>query len=229
LLFVATRVSAGPTPYGWLIETDTVPAGGFEIESSIYEHVDRGAVHERRAALLLQPKVALTETIMLALPLELASWTADDAAPASGITRYGAELRWRFLPHAVWLRPLARFALARDVTIQTKVRSELGVAASCELGRLQLELDTGLALDVNFGHMHWELRPGAGVSVRVTEELRLGAEVHAELSGDSTAPSWAVLGPNIAWSRGQFWVAGVAGIGIHNITAAPRLNVGMVW
>ena len=63
----------------------------------------------------------------------------------------------------------------------------------------------------------------------MVEQLRLGAEVYAELSRDSTVASWAAIGPNVAWQRGRFWLAGAFGIGVENITAAPRLDVGMVW
>jgi hypothetical protein len=38
-----------------------------------------------------------------------------------------------------------------------------------------------------------------------------------------------VLGPDVTWTRGRFWVAGVFAIGVHEITAAPRLNLGMRW
>src|SRR5256885_88036 len=82
-------------------------------------------------------------------------------------------------------------------------------------------LDAGLVVDVNIGRMHKELRPGAGANVRITENLRLGAEIHAELALDSTTTSWAVVGPDVAWIRGRFWFAGAVGIGVRQITAAP--------
>lgn len=141
----------------------------------------------------------------------------------------GAELRYSFLREIPGLHPLARFALSRDVTIQTQVRAEVELAASYALGPFQVEGDAGAALDVNFGHLHSEMRPGIGANVRVTGELRLGAELHAELTHDAAATSWVVLGPDVAWTRGRFWLAGVLGVGIRDITMAPRLNLGMVW
>jgi hypothetical protein len=229
LLLIASPAYAGRTLYGWLSETDTVPDGGLEIGTAIYEHDDLGPFHERSIALLWTPAVGLTEYLELAVPVELVSLTADDVAPGFALTRYGAELRYRFLPRSSALRPLARFALSRDATIRTQVRTEIELAASYDHGPLQVELDAGLVLDVNIGRLHKELRPGAGANVRVTDDLRLGAEIHAELALDSTTTSWAVIGPDVAWTRGRFWIAGVAGIGIHRITAAPRMNIGMVW
>jgi len=38
-----------------------------------------------------------------------------------------------------------------------------------------------------------------------------------------------VIGPNIAWARSRYWLAGGLDFGIHQIFAAPRFNLGMVW
>jgi hypothetical protein len=229
LLLVASPVEAGRTLYGWLPETDTVADGGIELETSIYEHVNLGPYHERSTALLWTPAVGLTPNLELAVPVELVTRTQDDAAPFSGISRYGAELRYRFLRDVPGLHPLARFALSRDVAIQTQGRAEVELGASYDYDRVQVEADTDVVVDVNFGHVHEELRPGLGANVLVVDQLRLGAELHAELPNDATTTSWAVLGPDVAWARGRFWLAGVLGFGIHAITLAPRINVGMVW
>ena len=215
--------------YAWLPQIDTLPDGTMELETSLYEHDNLGPFHERSTFLALTPSVALCTCLELAFPITLATITADDASPSSGINRYGAELRYRFLPHSSPLHAVARFGLSRYVPIQSQVRTEAGVAASYDVDRVQIAADLDGVLDVNFGHPHAELRPSLGASVRITDELRLGAELHAELSHDDTAPSWAALGPDVAWARGRFWLAGAFGIGIEHITAAPRLNIGMDW
>jgi hypothetical protein len=229
LLLLASPAYAGRTLYGWLPETDTVPEGSIEVGTSIYERDDLGPFHERSAALLWTPAIGLTERLELAVPVELESRTADDVAPGFAFTRYGAELRFRFLQRSSALRPLARFGLSRDVVIKTQVRFEGELAASYDHGPWQFALDAGLVVDVNIGRMHKELRPGAGANVRITQDLRLGMEIHAELALDSTTISWAVVGPDVAWVRGRFWLAGAVGIGVREVTAAPRLNLGMVW
>jgi hypothetical protein len=229
LMLYALPAHAGRTSSGWLLATDTTPADALEIGTSIYEHDDLGPFHERSIALLWTPAFGLTDNLELAVPVELASRTADDLSPGFAFTRYGAELRYRLPPRASPLRSVARFALWRDVQILTQVRSEIELAASYDHGPLQIEAATGLVLDVNIGRRHTELRPGVGANVRITDELRLGAEFYAELSLDSTTTSWAVVGPDIAWTRGRLWVAGVFAIGVHQITAAPKLNLGMRW
>ena len=229
LLLVASPVRAGRTRYGWLPETETVPDGAVELATSIYERVDLGPYHERTTGLVWTPTIGLTPCLELAFPIELVTRTEDDAAPFSGIARYGVELRYAFLRQVTGLRPLARFAVSRDVRIQSELRTETQVAASYDYDRFEVEADVGGVLDLNFGHVHEELRPGLGTNALVTGQLRLGAELYAEVSHDATTTSWAALGPDVSWARGRFWVAGVLGVGIHNITMAPRLNLGMVW
>ncbi len=229
VVLYAAPARAGRTLYGWLVETDPVADGAVELSTSLYEHDQLGPYHVRSTAFAWTPAIGLLPCLELAIPVELVTRTQDDAAPFSGIERYGAELRYGFLRDVPGLHPLARFALSRDVEIQTQVRGELELAASYETGRVQLEGDTGLVVDVNFGHVHRELRPGAGASVLVGNGLRLGGELHAELSGDATMPSWAVIGPDLAYARGRLWLAGTLGFGIHAITVAPRVNVGIAW
>jgi len=38
-----------------------------------------------------------------------------------------------------------------------------------------------------------------------------------------------VIGPNLAWARSRYWLAAALDFGIHQITAAPRFNLGMLW
>jgi hypothetical protein len=228
-LLIASPAYAGRTVYGWLPQTDTLPDGAMELETSLYEHDNLGPFHERAAFLAWTPAIGLTPCLELAVPIELDTITADDAAASSGMSRYGAELRYRFLPHSSPLRAVARFGVFRDVPLQSDVGTEAAVAASYDIDRVQVAADLDDVLDINFGHLHDELRPSFGASAGVTGELRLGAEIHAEVSFDPTVSSWAAIGPDIAWARGRFWLSGAFGIGIRNITAAPRLNVGMDW
>lgn len=229
LVLVGSPAYAGRTLYGWLPETQTLPDGAIELQTSLDEHDNLGPYHVRSSSLVWTPAIGLTGCLELAFPVELTTRTEDDAAPWSGIARYGAELRWHLPIRVAHLHSLARFGVSRDVAVQSQVRTELELAAAYDVDRVQIEGDLGGLLDINFSHHHEELLPGVGVSVLVTGELRLGAELHVDHSRDITVASWAVAGPNVAWQRGRFWLAGAFGIGIEHITAAPRLNLGMVW
>lgn len=233
VLFLAHAAHAGRTLYGWLPETDTVGDGAVEIGTTVYERDNLGPYHERTTALVWTPAIGLTPCLELAFPVEIATRTEDDAAPFSGVSRYGGELRWRIargvLRDVPGLHPLARFAISRDVAVQSRGRGEVELAASYDLDRVQLAADVDGVLDLNFGHVHEEWHPSLGASVLVTGALRLGGELHAELSRDDTVASWAAIGPDVAWTRGRLWLAGALGIGIHAITVAPRLNLGVAW
>src|SRR5436190_21671845 len=91
-LLYALPAHAGRAPSGWLLATETPPAGALEIGTAIYEHDDLGPFHERSIALLWMPAVGLTDNLELAVPVELVSRTADDTSPGFALARYGAEL-----------------------------------------------------------------------------------------------------------------------------------------
>src|SRR5262249_28968203 len=141
ICLLASHAHAGRTLYGWLASTDTVPEGGLELQTSIYEHDDLGRYHERSSALLWTPAMGLTDKLELAVPVELAYITADDVAPGVSITHYGAELRYRFLPRGSEVSPLLRFGLARDAIVRSQVRTELAVAVSYTRERLQTQAE----------------------------------------------------------------------------------------
>jgi hypothetical protein len=223
------QADAGRQLYGWLPPSETVPDGAIAIESSIFERDNLGITHERASVLVLAPVIGISDRLEFALPFELASVTATDVAPGLAFTKFGIETRYRFAPRdATWV-PLARFAAVRDVALRSELRAELELAVAYQRGALHVELDAGLVSEFNVGHLHDETRLGVGASVQVNRCLRLGGELHAELALDSASTSWAVIGPNLAWTHRRFWLAGALDIGIHAITAAPRINWGMTW
>jgi len=226
---VAAPASAGERLYGWLPATSNALTGDLVLEMSLYEHDDLGHLHERSTAFVLAPTIGLADHVELAIPIELAYRTADDIAPSTAFTHYGAELRYRVLERTSAIVPMFRFGLARDGIVRTQVRGDLGGAVGYTIDRVQLEAAVDVVLDFNIGHTHRELHPGLGASVRVGDALRLGGEFYAELSGDAVADSWAVIGPNLAWAHSRYWLAGALDFGIHAISAAPRLNLGMQW
>ena len=225
----ANHADAGRALYGWLPSTDTVPDGAIAIESSIFERDDLGPTHERASVLVLAPVVGISDRFELALPFELASLTAIDVASGPAFSKFGIEARYRFAPRdASWV-PLARLAAVRDVAIRTELRAETELGVAYQRGRLHAELDAGLVAEFNIGHLHTESRFGVGASIQIDTCLRLGGELHGEVAFDSASTSWAVIGPNLAWTHRRFWLAGALDIGVRAITAAPRINWGMTW
>jgi hypothetical protein len=70
---------------------------------------------------------------------------------------------------------------------------------------------------------------GVGVSVAVTDELQLGAEVYAEASLATSGEDerWVAAGPNVAYTHGRFWITASLPIGLHR--AAPDLLPRVIW
>ncbi len=100
---------------------------------------------------------------------------------------------------------------------------------SYDLGPVNALVDLGFVADVATSTRHSELRPGGGISVQVATGLRFGAEAYSELSLDARGESWAVVGPNIAWSHGRFWLSAAFGIGVHHVRTAPRVMWGVAF
>jgi hypothetical protein len=224
---------AGRTFYGWLYGTEVMPERGVELQTWISEQNDKYINHVKETSIWWGPLIGVTDQLELALPIELDWAVADMQAPSFTFKRFGIEARYRLVPQdpvdAPPLAPLVRVAVKRDVTVRDNVRVEADVVASYEVGAVHALVDVGFVADIQPGVRHTELRPSAGISVRVDGELRLGAEVYSELSLDNSRESWVVVGPNLAWTHGRFWLSGAFGIGVYHIGLAPRVMWGIAF
>ena len=229
LLAAPALALAGPTSYGWLPSTETTEAHHAEMGAWLYERDDRGDFSERATVLGGAPAFGVTDRLELRVPFELETRTAVDDPPTTGLARFGGEARYRFTPrHARWA-PVARFALVRNVTVRSLVRAELGGAVSFEQEPVHIEAALDYIIEVNRSHIHRELHPGLGASVRVRGSWRLGGELYSEVSRDESADSWIAIGPNLAARFGGSWLSATFGFGVRGITFAPRINWGFAW
>jgi hypothetical protein len=225
---------AGRSFYGWLYGTEVMPERGVELQTWIFEENDKYATKVKETSLWVGPVVGITDQLELSLPLEM-EWTVSDTTPAPSFTlrRFGIEARYRLAPQdpveATSLVPLVRVAVKRDVTQRDDVRLEADGVVSYDAGRLNVLVDIGFISDVQSSNTHSELRPGAGLSIRAVGDLRIGAEVYSELSLDAGRESWALVGPDVSWTHGRFWVSGAFGIGIHHVKTAPRVMWGIAF
>jgi hypothetical protein len=225
---------AGRSFYGWLYGTEVMPERGVELQTWIFEENDKYGNNVKQTSLWWGPMIGVTDQLELSLPLEL-DWTVSDTTPTPSFTlrRFGIEARYRLASpdpaEATSLVPLIRVAAKRDVSIRDAVRLEADGVVSYDAGRVNMLVDVGIIGDVQSGTSHSELRPGAGLSIRATGELRVGAEVYSELSLDARRESWAIIGPDLAWTHGRFWVSGAFGIGIYHVRTAPRVMWGIAF
>lgn len=224
---------AGRDFYGRLYGTEVMPERGVELQTWIAEENDKYGSHEKESSIWWGPLVGITDQLELALPVELEWAAADMAQTTFTFKRFGIEARYRLVSQdpvdAPALAPLVRVAVKRDVTQRDDVRVEADIVTSYETGAVNALVDIGFIGDLQPNQKHTEIRPGGGISVRVDGDLRLGAEVYSELSLDTHGESWAVVGPNMAWTHGRFWLSGSFGIGVYHVGLAPRVMWGIAF
>jgi hypothetical protein len=230
---VPRTADAGRSFYGWLYGTEVMPERGVELQTWIFEENDKYGTNIKETSLWWGPMVGITDQLELSLPIEMDWRTSNMTAPSFTLRRFGIEARYRLTApdpvSASSLVPLLRIAAKRDVTVRDDLRVEADGVVSYDHGALNLLIDVGFIGDFQPGTRHTELRPGGGLSVRVAGELRLGAEVYSELSLDSRRDSWALVGPDVAWTHGRFWLSGAFGIGVYHVRTAPRVMWGIAF
>lgn len=227
--------SAGRTRYGWLYDTEVLPERGAELLTWLDEENGREPDDLHRATWGFTGLIGVTDRLMLSLPVEFVWRESDVTGPSFTWEQYGLEARYRFVDpdpvDAPPFAPLVRVAVKRDVTVRDAVVVETDLVASTTTpsGVVHAVIDLGAVGVITPDDTHAELRPGAGVSFRVAGDLRLGAEVYAELSLDDAKESWAVVGPNLSWTHGRFWLSAAFGIGVYQIDTAPRVQWGVMF
>jgi hypothetical protein len=227
---------AGRTFYGWLYGTEVVPERGVELQTWVQDETDKYSTRNKETWLAWGPLVGVTDQLELGLPIELEWADVPGAMPLDRkvsftFKRFGIEARYRLAPsdpvEAPALVPLIRVAVKRDITARSNVRVEGDAVLSYQAGSVQVVADVGVTGDLASSASHLELHPGIGISVLATGELRVGAEVYSELSLDVRSESWAVIGPDLSWTHGRFWVSGAFGIGLYRVQVAPRVIWGI--
>lgn len=230
---------AGRSYYGWLYGTEVLPERGVELESWVQEENGKYETRTEESWISWGPWIGITDQLELGLPVELewfhAGMSPDMPVPRTSFTfrRFGIEARYRLVSpdpvDAPALAPLIRIAVKRDVTQRDDVRIEGDAVVSYDAGAVQALIDLGASGEVGSGSQQAELHPGVGVSVRVTDELRVGAEIYGELRANDLAESWATAGPDLSWSHGRFWLSGAFGIGFYHVRVAPRAIWGIAF
>lgn len=226
--------SAGLTHYGWLDGTDVLPERGAEVQTWVAEeNGTAGNTHE--TSLWWGAVVGITDRLELALPVELLWASADGAQPTFTAQRFGVEARYRFVSNdpvdAPPFAPLLRIGVKRDIVERGDVRVEtnLVVSSVTPSGSVHVAAQLGATGDITRDAHHFALLPGAGASFEVTGDLRLGAEVFAEIKLDSDRASWVAAGPNLGWTHGRFWLSAALGIGVYHIDTAPKVIWGIMF
>ena len=238
LLVVAPATAhAGRTFYGWLYGTEVMPERGAEIQTWVSDETDlKDEGHADETHWLAQPAIGITDQLELLLPVDFVWSKVPGAMPEAhtALDSYGAEIRYRMVSSdpvdAPPLVPLVRLAVKRLVTERETIRPEADIVVSYQQDRFHGLVDLGTIGEISQNTQHFEIRPAAGVSIEVVDQLRFGAEVYSEIMLDDHAGStWATVGPNMAWSHGRSWISAAFGIGVYNIKDTGRLQWGIAF
>lgn len=232
---------AGRSFFGWLQGTEVMPERGVELQNWIVEENDRYVTAQSRdsqyTSLWIAPVIGATDHLELLFPSEFEWVAGPNDNPHFTWKRYGAGARYRFVSQdtveAPPLVPLLQAQIKRDVTERKLTRLELSGSLSYEVGRMLALVEVGYigeySGDTAKAPNHNEIRPAVGVSISVTDELRLGAEYYSELTFDTVTKSWAAIGPDLSWTHGRFWISGAFGIGLYQVHTAPRVMWGIAF
>jgi hypothetical protein len=233
LLALASREArAGRSGFAWFFDSEVVPERGVELETWVIDENSLGDDDRDTTLVQWQPTVGVTDRLELALPVELDFIEVDDPMVGGDtqLANYGAEVRWRLVAQdpveAPRVAPLIRVAAKRLVAARERMRSEADVVVSADLGHCwRFVADLGAWYDVGTGEDYLSLRPGAGVNAPIAPDLRVGVEAFGNFKRDQLeSTDWLVVGPNLAWVHGRFWLAASFGIGLFGIDSAPRIN-----
>jgi hypothetical protein len=232
---VPATAHAGRTFYGWLQDTQVMPERGAEIQSFISEENYQGPANNRDTTWWLAPAIGINDQLELELPVQFAWDRADGSAPRTNFISYGAQLKYRFVTadpvDAPAFVPAIRATVDRVVIgSRDDVVSEVDLIGSYQCGIVHAVVNAGVAGDLASADQSFEARTGAGVSIETISDLRVGAEVFAEISlASDSSGNWIAIGPNLSWSHGRTWVSASYGIGIYQIRDAPKLNWGIAF
>jgi hypothetical protein len=222
---------AGRSHFAWLYGSDIVPERGTEIETWILEENKKGDTKIDETAFWWGPVMSLTPHLEFAISIEAAYEDEHDGNAGPHFTKWGGDFRYRFQsPDPTDAGPIAvklRGGAKRVIESRGATRLEADLIASYQAGRFVATIDLGGITERASGANESEFRPGAGVSIRALDDLRLGVESYGELIVEGEGTSWIVVGPTVSLTSGRFWGAATYGVGLFGLRSAPRVTFGV--
>jgi hypothetical protein len=242
--------SAGRTDFAWPYDTETLPKRGVELQTWIVELDDLGTgssgLHLQQTDVWWETLIGVTDQLELSIPM-IFKWEHGDGVQNNfTFERYGLEGRYRFVERedesgtAPAVVPLVRAAVFREVTNRGGIGFEGDLVLSYTAGPFHAVADARFAythVDLSASQMaagkqaeNYMAAPSVGISIKAVDDLRVGVEGYAQIAmTGSHEQDFYIAGPDLSWTHGRFWITAVAGIGLHNIHAAPRVIWGVLF
>jgi hypothetical protein len=237
-LLVPATAHAGRGFFGWLTDTDVMHERGVELQNWVDEENHNDAANGLSVTTWgVAPFIGITDQLELNMPIEIL-WFGRTGGPAgTSFANAGAELRYRLVttdpedkpPFA----PLVRVGARRLTFNRDAIETSVGFSGSFESGIVHALADVAVVGTID-DDSDFEIYTGAGVSIEVYDDVRVGAETFARISLEEpqmpgAATNWIIAGPNASWTHGRFWLSATYGIGIKNIGTAPRVVWGIAF
>ncbi len=230
--------SAGRTFYGWLQGSETMPERGAEIGTFISEENKlEDDDNLRNTTWWIAPSIGINDQLELTLPVVFSWDRADHGGPRSTLEHYAADLKYRFVTADPVDRPA--FAPAIQIGINRIVTGPRDVwephallIGTYQVGAIHAAINLGATALVGPDAQDYQAVTGVGLSIAATDDLRFGIEAYGEFALNNSGTgndSWAVVGPNLAWTHGRTWLSANYGIGVYKIRDAPKLNWGIAF
>jgi hypothetical protein len=225
---------AGRTAFAWPYDTETLAKRGVEVQTWLVEEANQGPEHSQETDIWWETLVGVTDQLELVFPMILKWERADGEGTTFTFDRYGIEARYRLADpdpeNAPPFVPLVRLAAFREVGDRGAVGLEGDLVMSYTAGRVHAVVDARFGAVVNSGENQYGAFPSAGVSVKAVDDLRLGVEGYGEIAlRGSHENDWYIVGPDLSWTHGRFWITANYGIGLKGINAAPRVIWGILF
>jgi hypothetical protein len=233
LLASASPAHAGRKDFAWLYDTEINPERNVEVETWIQEENRKGDQQVNETLIWWAPTIGVTPHLELAIPIELAFSDDRMGGAATKLERWGGELRYRFNspdPAAAGsVQALVRGAVKRAVDDRGGVRGEADLVVSFGGDPVRVVADVGGVVNYGSDPLEAEVRPSLGISLRVTDELRIGVEGYSEIVVTDNDTTWFAVGPDVSWTHGRFWLVAGYPIGVLGIKDAPRVSFGIAF
>ncbi|MBM4379648.1 MAG: hypothetical protein FJ086_10165 [Deltaproteobacteria bacterium] len=221
---------AGRRPYIWSFGTETVPEGVVELEQWMWAKSRTPATPTVRSVnwVWWAPVSGVSQHVEVAVPLQLRA----GAGRPTVLDSFELDARVRLKPRTSQDPFQMTFRGAwHQPTSGGERRVDLNVISSWTFDNgAQLLLDVGGLLAVS-GASAVGTVDLAG-SMPLTDELRLGAELFAELpvrgaAGETPHP---FVGPSLEWTRGRFWVTAGVLVGLTPLfPQTPHFMPRLMW
>ena len=229
---------AGRSFYGWLYGTEVLPERGVELQTWIVEENDKYGSATQADVAVVGTADRRHRSARARAAARDSTWTTSDSH-RDAVVHVPAVRHRGALPPGV--AGSGRGARVRRRWCGSRSSATSRCATTCgskptswcrtRPARSTRSVDVGFIGDVTSGSTRTcEIRPGAAAqrAGRRRAPARRRGVLRAQ-PRQRRARAGQLVGPNLAWTHGRFWLSGAFGIGVYHVRIAPRVMWGIAF